>query len=205
MKDTKLAGSLSARAMRSGGALMAALLTGASGREGGKKASDALGDGLKLRPAPMPNRSNLLYTEMPKTGSGSLRRILPLVQPGCNMSGVGQFLPSDHINLSCYKTTGPDSWPAATADRRTHFVIGSVREPCDWCGRPQAADPATQARVHMSACSLRSPQVCFEHRLQLAQKVAKCIEEVLPPIRRSIRRWRCQQLHGEYAGPDPRV
>ena len=108
--------------MRSGGAVVAALLAGASGSKDGQRAPGALGDDVKLRPAPMPNRTNLLYTEMSKTGSGSLRMILPFVQPDCNMSKVGRFSPSDHIATNCYKTTGPDSWPAATADRRTHFV-----------------------------------------------------------------------------------
>ena len=190
--------------MRSGGAVVAALLAGASGSKDGQRAPGAFGDDVKLRPAPMPNRTNLLYTEMAKTGSGSLRMILPFVQPDCNMSGVRHFTPRNHVNRNCYKTTGPDSWPAATADRRTHFVIGSVREPCDWCGRSQPSGPATQARVHMTACSPRVLQVCLEPRLPLAQRVARCIEEVLPPIRRFSRR-RCQQLLGDYAGPDPRV
>ena len=199
--------------MRSGGAVVAALLAGASGskdRQTGRPTRQqrrlALGDDVKLRPAPMPNRTNLLYTEMAKTGSGSLRMILPFVQPDCNMSGVGNFTPRSHVKKNCYTTTGPHRWPAASTYRRTHFVIGSVREPCDWCGRPQPSGPATQARVHITACSPRVLQVCLEPRLALGQSVAKCIEEFcrLPPIRRSSRR-RCQQLLGEHAGPDPRV
>ena len=83
--------------MQSGRALMAALLAGASGSKLGSKsaqprrnASYTLGRDVLLLPSSMPNRSALLYTEMAKTGSGTLRRILPFVQADCMVSVVVQ-------------------------------------------------------------------------------------------------------------------
>ena len=80
------------------------------------------------------NRTKLLYSEMAKTGSGTLRNILPLVQPDCIPSAGWSAGPKKHGPEQfggCYKETGPDSTPSK-ADARTFYIIASVREPCDW-------------------------------------------------------------------------
>ena len=64
------------------------------------------------RLAGLPNRTALMYCEEVKTGSGSLKYILSEALSAFSMRGVKEY--------------------ATEAHQQQHFVIASVREPCDW-------------------------------------------------------------------------
>lgn len=114
----------------------------------------------------LPRRPSLMYSEMEKTASGSLRRLLPNVVKGCELparwqgedkpspQGVG---PKNDLDCGCYATTGP-KYAASKQDRLRHFVIGSVREPCDWYVSswsyqlekfPEIPDPSNGSKLTM--------------------------------------------------------
>ena len=92
---------------------------------------------LHLQPGGDPvrlfKRSSLMYCEMVKTGSGSLRSILPFVVSNCTLPQDWHTGPQgrERRDVGCYATASPQH-AASADDRRRHFVIGSVREPCDW-------------------------------------------------------------------------
>lgn len=76
-------------------------------------------------------RPSLAYAESPKTGSGSLRLILPFVNPKCHIKRKKWDRGPGHSeDVGCYQTMGARGSPSV-ADRARHFVIGSTREPCD--------------------------------------------------------------------------
>lgn len=98
----------------------------------------------------LPNRTSLAYDEQEKTGSGALRQALPHAVVGCSdrwrqdgrqhapaASKMNKrFCPRDASfgcgeSEACYVETGP-SRGASSKLAQSHYVISSVREPCDW-------------------------------------------------------------------------
>lgn len=83
-------------------------------------------------------RDKLLYCEMPKTGSGLLRHMLPTVITAClrpngNVSDpeiVEKRMPGEKV-LPCYAETGPGGH-VTSKEKEQYFVIATIREPCDW-------------------------------------------------------------------------
>ena len=80
------------------------------------------------------NRSSLIYCEMVKTGSGSLRMTLPDAIGNACVGDVEPYF-ADHKRFRhikrCYAERGVQASTSA-ADRAAAFVLGSVREPCSW-------------------------------------------------------------------------
>ena len=105
--------------------------------------------------SPLRRRSSLMYSEMPKTASGSLRRVLPYVVKGCELPAGWSNGPKTDLDCGCYATTGPN-YAASEQDRLRHFVIGTVREPCDWYRLPsvQMAFLCPQFR-HVKTAAIR--------------------------------------------------
>jgi len=105
----------------------------------------------------LPRRPSLMYSEMAKTASGSLRRLLPNVVKGCELPARWDVFPHNDLDCGCYATTG-DKYAASKQDRLRHFVIGSVREPCDryvssWSYKPEEfpeiPDPSNGSKLTM--------------------------------------------------------
>lgn len=98
---------------------------------------------------PLQSRPNLAYDEQKKTGSGSLRVILPLVVTGCekpkkwktqpgmvfSVNNMKHICPAGQPRCGVYDACYVETGPFCSANRRlkrTHFVISTAREPCDW-------------------------------------------------------------------------
>jgi len=103
---------------------------------------------LPLIASGLPNRTSLAYDEQEKTGSGALRQALPHAVVGCNdhwHKDGRQHAPAQKANKpfcrgkitgckeseACYVETGPGRGADATL-AQSHYVMSSVREPCDW-------------------------------------------------------------------------
>lgn len=104
---------------------------------------------LPLIASGLPNRTSLAYDEQAKTGSGALRQALPYAVVGCNdhwHKGDGRQhgparkshkpfcrgkITGCNESEACYVETGPRHGADATL-AQSHYVMSSVREPCDW-------------------------------------------------------------------------
>ena len=58
--------------------------------------------------AALPRRHSIAYCEMVKTGSGSLRAILPFVVASCRLQQNWSTGPGEDRDVGCYATKGPD-------------------------------------------------------------------------------------------------